>query len=60
MKMNLLDIGGGFLGEKENLPLIREHAKIISAFIQEIFSDFPHTEVIAEPGRTVLICLIDL
>ena len=59
MKMNLLNLGGGFLGEKKNLPLIREHAKNISASIQEIFSDFPDTEVIAEPGRIPFIYAVD-
>lgn len=48
MRMNILDIGGGFSGTNEEL-----FEKISTAIVEELesFSDIPNLEVIAEPGR---------
>eukprot|EP01063_Lacrimia_lanifica_P009924 TRINITY_DN1674_c0_g1_i1.p1 TRINITY_DN1674_c0_g1~~TRINITY_DN1674_c0_g1_i1.p1 ORF type:complete len:441 (+),score=186.62 TRINITY_DN1674_c0_g1_i1:245-1567(+) len=47
--MNLLDIGGGFPGDKETKPSFQEIANVLRPVIDELFDE--SVQVIAEPGR---------
>jgi ornithine decarboxylase len=49
LKLNLLDIGGGFPGDDEGSITFEEIASEIAPVIDSLFP--PHIEVIAEPGR---------
>lgn len=52
MKMNVLDVGGGFPGAaSEGGAPIEEIAEVINETIKEQFSDVKDLELIAEPGR---------
>lgn len=52
IQMNVLDIGGGFPGSKEESgATIEEIAKVINECIDTYFSDIKDLELISEPGR---------
>jgi ornithine decarboxylase len=52
-EMNFLDIGGGFPGHdnKESDDKFIEIAQNVNLQLEKSFSDVPHLEIIAEPGR---------
>eukprot|EP01059_Diplonema_ambulator_P029876 TRINITY_DN497_c0_g1_i2.p1 TRINITY_DN497_c0_g1~~TRINITY_DN497_c0_g1_i2.p1 ORF type:complete len:432 (+),score=187.38 TRINITY_DN497_c0_g1_i2:294-1589(+) len=49
IKMNFLDIGGGFPGDKETKPTFREIANKLRPVLDELFDE--DVQIIAEPGR---------
>lgn len=49
-KMRILDIGGGFIGDKINR--IDEATREIKTWIEELFPD-PEIQIVAEPGRYI-------
>jgi len=52
MKMSVLDIGGGFPGFDEEMPILFEDiAKTLNDVIDKTFSDVEDLRIIAEPGR---------
>ena len=53
IKMDIVDIGGGFTGLEVEDELFRETATIINSSLDEFFpsSRFGHVKIIAEPGR---------
>ncbi|XP_002131383.2 ornithine decarboxylase [Ciona intestinalis] len=52
-KFNLLDIGGGFPGTEDVDLKFEEIASVVNMTLKELFpiEEFPHVDVIAEPGR---------
>lgn len=50
-KFNLLDIGGGFLGNVHETPSVEDVADNIRDLIDDLFPS--HVKVIAEPGRYI-------
>ena len=49
-KFTVLDIGGGFSGKDSEIPVVTTIAASINSTIQDMRSEFPDLEVIAEPG----------
>eukprot|EP01064_Diplonema_japonicum_P033156 TRINITY_DN6475_c0_g2_i1.p1 TRINITY_DN6475_c0_g2~~TRINITY_DN6475_c0_g2_i1.p1 ORF type:complete len:439 (+),score=116.74 TRINITY_DN6475_c0_g2_i1:491-1807(+) len=49
IKMDLLDIGGGFPGDKETKPTFKEIANHLAPVLDELFPN--DVQIIAEPGR---------
>eukprot|EP00755_Sulcionema_specki_P011624 Sspe_Gene.49450::Locus_26703_Transcript_1_2_Confidence_0.750_Length_1529::g.49450::m.49450/K01581/E4.1.1.17, ODC1, speC, speF; ornithine decarboxylase len=52
--MTILDIGGGFPGDKVSRPTFQEIASALRPALDELF---PDTKIIAEPGRLLRLCL---
>lgn len=50
IKMNLLDVGGGFPGDDEGAISFAQIADVVNPLLAQYFAD-PSVEVIAEPGR---------
>ena len=51
IKMNLIDIGGGFPGTDDSVVTFESMAEVINKGIDELFADLPNIRFIAEPGR---------
>mmetsp|Transcript_28910 Transcript_28910/g.26251 ORF Transcript_28910/g.26251 Transcript_28910/m.26251 type:complete len:272 (+) Transcript_28910:573-1388(+) len=52
MKMNLIDIGGGFPGNNQQVDVTFEQiAAAVNQGLDEYFKDTPDLRIIAEPGR---------
>ncbi len=49
-KFSLLDIGGGFPGNKDSKEVFQRIAGAINASLDSLFKSFPGLTVIAEPG----------
>ncbi|XP_064382194.1 ornithine decarboxylase-like [Halichondria panicea] len=50
-QFSLLDIGGGFPGNKGSTEVFQRVASTINSSLDSLFSSFPGLTVIAEPGR---------
>ncbi len=57
-KMTLLDIGGGFLGEKDSKDIFQQLATAIKTSLHTYFNKYPQLKVIAEPGWWVHLSLL--
>lgn len=52
MKMNTLDVGGGFPGSEKDCPVkFEDITKSINDYVDKYFSEIEDLRVIAEPGR---------
>ena len=49
-QFSLLDIGGGFPGDKGSKEVFQRVASAINSSLDSLFSSFPGLTVIAEPG----------
>lgn len=57
-KFSLLDIGGGYPGDKDSMEFFRRVASSINSSLDSLFSGYPGLRVIAEPGTSTPYQLI--